>query len=233
MDDLTSAFTQRLHHIRQRIAEACTHVGREPQSVQLLPVSKSFDDAVVQTAIEAGLQRFGENRLPAIQQRLQAFPDQALDWIMIGHVQSNKAKDIARYVTELHSLDRLSVAEALDRRLQQQGRGLPVLIQLKTAQEGSKTGLEPAELTEFLRTLKAYASLKPFGVMTMATQTTDVAEQRRCFALARQAVEQAREAGFDLPCLSMGMSDDLEAAVAEGSTEVRIGSALFGTRYYA
>lgn len=223
---------QRLAVIRQNILEACHKAGRDASEVSLLPVSKTFDDASVLEAAGLGLKRFGENRLPDIRKRCENLADHDFEWVMIGHAQSNKARDIARYVTELQSLDRASLAEALDKRLEVEGRTIDVLIQLKTAAEDSKTGLEPAELVDFLQRLNAYPSLKVKGVMTMATQTTDEAEVRRCFKVAREARQRALEAGYPVHRLSMGMSQDYALAIAEGSTELRIGSALFGHRDY-
>lgn len=224
---------QRLAAIRHNIEQACHNVGRDASEVTLLPVSKTFDDTKVLEAAALGLRRFGENRLPDIRQRCENMPDQQFEWVMIGHAQSNKARDVARYVSELQSLDRESLAEALDKRLEQEGRTLDVLVQLKTAAEASKTGLEPAELIAFLQKLKTdYPCLQVKGLMTMATQTDDEAEVRRCFRAARLAQQQALDAGYAVHRLSMGMSQDYVLAIEEGSTELRIGSALFGHRDY-
>lgn len=221
----------RLQTILQRIHEAALQSGREPDSVQLLAVSKTHNDAMVQQAIALGLHRFGENRIQDIRQRLDHFADQPAQWIMIGHSQTNKAKDIARYAAELHSLDRLALAQTLDHRLQIEQRQLPVLIQVKTAQEKSKSGVDPAALFALLKEIQQYDTLQPYGLMTMATQTDDKSEIRRCFALLRQLRDQALQEGFtEIQALSMGMSNDFELAIAEGATEVRVGSALFGAR---
>lgn len=222
---------QQLLRIQQRIAEACVAVGRSASEVRLLPVSKTFAHERVQQAIDLGLTRFGENRVQDIRTRVEHFNDSTLAWVMIGHAQTNKAKDIARYASELQSLDRLSLAQALQQRLELEQRTLPVFIQVKTAQEVSKSGLEPDELLGFLQQLNGFDRLLPQGLMTMATQTTDQTEVRRCFAQLRQLRDQALEQGFEsVQRLSMGMSGDFELAIAEGATDVRVGSALFGTR---
>lgn len=223
---------QRLAAIRRNIEQACQKVGRDASEVTLLPVSKTFEDSKVLEAAALGLTRFGENRLPDIRKRCEHMPEQQFEWVMIGHAQSNKARDVARYVSELQSLDRESLAEALEKRLELEERTLDVLIQLKTAAEESKTGLEPADLVAFLQKLKAYPHLHVKGVMTMATQTDDEAEIRRCFSAARSAQQHALEAGYPVHRLSMGMSQDYVLAIEEGSTELRIGSALFGHRDY-
>lgn len=222
---------QRLQQLLQRIAIACEQAQREPQSVRLLPVSKTFSHELVQQAIMLGLTRFGENRIQDIRSRYEYFAEQPVQWVMIGHAQTNKARDIARYADELQSLDRLALAEALQRRLDGEQRCLPVYIQVKTAQEDSKFGLDPSQLMPFLAQLKHFDRLQPQGLMTMATQTDDTKEIRRCFAQLRLLRDQAQEAGYEnITRLSMGMSGDFELAIAEGATDIRVGSALFGHR---
>lgn len=221
----------RLEQIQQRIKHCCEQVGRQPDEVQLLPVSKTFPHELVRQAHGLGLQRFGENRAQDVRARYEAFADAQIQWVMIGHTQTNKARDIARYAAELQSLDRLSLAEALDRRLQREERSLDVLVQIKTAHEDSKFGLDPDELPHFLKQLQAFETLNVQGLMTMATQTEDEQEIRRCFALARSWRDRMQQAGHEgLQRLSMGMSGDFELAIAEGATEIRVGSALFGSR---
>lgn len=222
---------QQLEQIQQRIHKACEQAGRAVAEVRLLPVSKTFGHERVQQAIDLGLMRFGENRVQDIRARVEHFQNPAIQWVMIGHAQTNKAKDIARYASELQSLDRLALAQVLQQRLELEQRTLPVFIQVKTAQEQTKSGLEPSELMPFLQQLQAFDRLEPLGLMTMATQTEDQQEIRRCFAALRQLRDQALEQGFDsIQRLSMGMSGDFELAIAEGATDIRVGSALFGQR---
>lgn len=233
MDDTQTTMKERLLRVQTHIAQCCEAAGRDTDAVQLLAVSKTFANEQVQQAHELGLVRFGENRAQDLRARYEAFVDTGIQWVMIGHTQTNKARDIARYVHELQSLDRLSLAEALERRLQRAERSLDVLIQIKTAREDSKFGLDPEQLPEFLQQLKGFSTLRVQGLMTMATQTDDEDEIRRCFALARQWRDRMRDEGYtDLQRLSMGMSGDYEIAIAEGATEVRLGSAIFGARTY-
>ena len=223
----------RLQSIQQRLAQACAQNGRDPNSVRLLPVSKTFAHEQVQQAMALGLNRFGENRTQDIRDRFEYFATQPAQpqWVMIGHTQSNKAKEVARYAAELQSLDRMSLAQALQRRLEMEERLLPVYVQVKTAAEDSKSGLNPQELLSFLKNIQSLDTLQPVGLMTMATQTEDEQEIRRCFAQLRELRDAAQQAGFDyIERLSMGMSNDFELAIAEGSTDVRIGSLLFGDR---
>lgn len=222
---------QRLQLIQQRIAQACAAANREPDTVRLLPVSKTFSHHRVQQAVDLGFHRFGENRAQDLQERFEHFKSQPLQWVMIGHVQTNKAKEIARYASELQSLDRLSLAKSLQTRLVLEQRQLPVYIQIKTATEDSKFGLDPNELLGFLQQLTHFEALLPVGLMTMATKTDNKSEIRRCFSHLRQLRDQALGAGFkNIQRLSMGMSGDFELAIAEGATDIRVGSALFGER---
>jgi pyridoxal phosphate enzyme (YggS family) len=229
----TTTFAQRLGAVRARIDRACAAAGRDAAEVTLLPVSKTFDAEVIREAVGLGLNRFGENRLQEIAQKAPLLADCNVQWVVIGHVQTNKAKEVAKYATELQSLDRLALAEALDQRLKAAGRTLDVLVQLKTSPEESKFGLDPAELVGFLETLAGFETLRVKGLMTMAILSDDPAAVRACFKKLRDCRDEAARLnikGISLERLSMGMSGDLELGIAEGSTEVRVGSALFGQR---
>jgi PLP dependent protein len=165
-----------------------------------------------------------------IRDKATSLADYGIDWVVIGHLQTNKARDVARLASEVQSLDRLSLAEALDRRLQHEGRAIDVLVQVKTSPEPSKEGLPPEQLPGFLNALRACDSLRVRGLMTLAIHSNQPAEVRSCFRLLRELRDRATAQGHDLPTLSMGMSGDFPLAIAEGATEVRIGTAIFGTR---
>ena len=216
--------------IRRRVDEACRAAGRDPAEVSILPVSKTFGPEVVRAAVALGLRRFGENKVQEIRDKSGPLADCGIAWVMIGHLQTNKARDVARLASEVQSLDRLELAEALHRRLQAAGRAIDVLVQVKTSSEESKHGLPPAELSGFLDDLKRYATLRVRGLMTLATHSDDPAEVRACFRRLRELRDAERARGHELPRLSMGMSGDFPLAIAEGSTEVRIGTAIFGRR---
>ncbi|MDE2315864.1 MAG: YggS family pyridoxal phosphate-dependent enzyme [Xanthomonadaceae bacterium] len=216
--------------IRRRVDAACREAGRDPAGVSILPVSKTFDADVVRAAMALGLRRFGENKVQEIRDKSSLLADYGIAWVVIGHLQTNKAKDVARLASEVQSLDRLELAEALHRRLQLEGRSLDVLVQVKTSPEESKHGLPPAELPAFLDSLRQYDSLRVRGLMTMATHSDDPAEVRACFRRLRELRDAMQARGHGLPRLSMGMSGDFPLAIAEGATEVRIGSAIFGPR---
>ena len=216
--------------VRRRVDAACRKAGRDPAEVSILPVSKTFDADVVRAAVALGLRRFGENKVQEIRDKSSLLADCGIAWVVIGHLQTNKAKEVARLASEVQSLDRLELAEALHRRLQLEGRSLDVLVQVKTSPEESKHGLPPAELPAFLDSLRQYNSLRVRGLMTMATHSDDPAEVRACFRRLRELRDAMQARGHDLPRLSMGMSGDFPLAIAEGATEVRIGSAIFGPR---
>jgi pyridoxal phosphate enzyme (YggS family) len=226
----------RLAQIQQRIADACARAGRAPGSVVLLPVSKTFDVDAIREAMALGLNRFGENKTQEIRQKAAALAGQGLEWVLIGHLQTNKSKDAARDATEVQSLDRPDLAEALHRRLLNEGRTLDVLVQVKTSTEPSKFGMAAADVPAFLRRIATeFPTLKVKGLMTLAVNSPDPEAVRACFSALRQLRDRLRDediAGISLDRLSMGMSGDFELAIEEGSTEVRIGTAIFGARTY-
>jgi len=216
--------------IRHRVDEACRAAGRDPAEVAILPVSKTFGPEVVRAAVALGLHRFGENKVQEIRDKSGLLADCGIAWVVIGHLQTNKARDVARLASEVQSLDRTELAEALHRRLQLEGRSIDVLVQVKTSREESKYGLPPAELPTFLDRLRQYDTLRVRGLMTLAIHTDDPVEVRACFRQLRELRDAAVARGHDIPRLSMGMSGDFPLAIAEGATEVRIGTAIFGRR---
>jgi pyridoxal phosphate enzyme (YggS family) len=216
--------------VRHRVDEACRAAGRDPSEVSILPVSKTFDAGVVRAAVALGLHRFGENKVQEIRDKSGPLADCGIHWVVIGHLQTNKAKDVVRLASEVQSLDRIELAEALHRRLQAEGRGLDVLVQVKTSPEESKHGLPPGDLPAFLDNLASYDTLRVRGLMTLATHSDVPAEVRACFRQLRELRDAAQVRGHVLPRLSMGMSGDFPLAITEGATEVRIGSAIFGRR---
>lgn len=218
--------------VRQRVDEACREAGRDPSSVNILPVSKTFGPELIRAAVTLGLHRFGENKVQEIRGKAALLADCGIDWVVIGHLQTNKVKDVARLASEVQSLDRLELAEALHRRLQQEHRVIDVLVQVKTSPEPSKYGLPPEQLLAFLDTLRGYDTLRVRGLMTLAIHSSEPDEVRGCFRLLHELRDRASAQGHDLPRLSIGMSGDFPLAIAEGATEVRIGTAIFGLRLY-
>ena len=225
---------QRYKEVKNRVEQACIKAQRAPDSVRILPVSKTFGPDVLQEALDAGLRRFGENKVQEMKQKAEVFAEYPIDWVIIGYLQTNKAKEVARYASEVQSLDRLDLALALDKRLQLENRTLDVLVQVKTSPEQTKTGMPGEAVPAFLQELKAMQTLRPMGLMTVAENSDSEEKVRACFAALRHLRQQCQDqTGLSLPTLSMGMSGDFEWAIQEGSTEVRIGSAIFGQRDYA
>ena len=220
--------------VRARIQAACARVGRDPATVQLLPVSKTRDEATLRMAHAAGCRMLGENKPQEMYRKWEALADLAdLRWSAIGHLQTNKAKLVARCAAQFQALDSLRVAQALERRLQEEGRALDVFVQVNTSGEASKFGLAPDEVAAFLRQLPAFPALRVRGLMTLALLSDDSARVRECFVTLRQLRERLRQdapAGIGLEELSMGMSGDYEIAIEEGATVVRVGQAIFGAR---
>ncbi len=226
-------FQDRLSAMYLRMARAARQAGRSPQAVRLLPISKTQPVKVVRLAIAAGLKRFGENKVQELCSKADGLGQPDIEWVLVGHLQSNKVRQVAEYCSEFQALDSLKLAQALDRRLQQIGRSLDVLVQVNTSGEASKYGVEPEQLPTFVKQLPAFSSLRVRGLMTLARFSADEALVRPCFSLLRGLQEQLRQAGpagllWDE--LSMGMSGDLEWAIAEGATTVRVGRSLFGPR---
>lgn len=219
--------------VKARIGDAAVRSERDPADVRLVLVTKTVEPERVRQAIAAGQYDLGENKVQEGSRKAEALAGLPVRWSMIGHLQSNKVKDVLRFVGEVQSLDRLSLAVALEKRLQHLGRGLDVLVQVNTSSEASKYGLHPDEVAGFLKELTAFNSLRPLGFMTLARFTSEEAEVRRCFRVLRDIRDRARQdaaQGEALRHLSMGMSGDYEIAIGEGATIVRVGQAVFGPR---
>lgn len=227
-------FERNLATVRQRIADACRRVGRDSTEVRLLPVSKTVDEGRLRLAIAAGCGLLGENKVQEAHRKWKAMADlQDLRWSMIGHLQANKAKLVARFADEFQALDSLHVAVELDRRLQAEGRALDVFVQVNTSGEATKYGLHPNEVQAFVRQLPAFNSLRVRGLMTLARLSTETERVRQCFVLLhnlRSRLRQEAPSCVGMDELSMGMSSDFEIAIEEGATVVRIGQAIFGAR---
>ncbi len=227
-------FQRNLTAVQARIEDACRRVGRDPTTVRLLPVSKTKPEASLRLAHAAGCRMLGENKVQEAYRKWEAMQDLTdLRWSVIGHLQTNKAKLVARFAAEFQALDSLRVAEALDRRLQVEGRSLDVFVQVNTSGEASKYGLAPDEAGRFLRALPAFSTLRVRGLMTLALFSGEAERVRQCFVLLRTLRDRLRQdapAGTGLDELSMGMSGDFEIAIEEGATVVRVGQAIFGAR---
>ena len=225
---------QQLDTVRQRIATAATKAGRNADDIQLLAVSKTRPAEDLLEAIEAGQTRFGENYLQEALEKIAALSNQACEWHFIGPCQSNKTAALAQHFDWVHSVDRLKIAQRLsDQRLKNQYGGdqpLNICIQVNTSGEQTKSGLVPEQLETLASSIQKLPGLKLRGLMTIPAATSDIEQQRIPFHLIKQLFDDLNTKGYELDTLSMGMSNDLEAAILEGATIVRIGTALFGPR---
>ena len=227
-------FKRNLAAVQARIAAACERAGRDAAGVRLLAVSKTKPAARLRLAHAAGCNMLGENKVQEALGKWQELQDlPGLQWSVIGHLQTNKAKLVARFAAEFQALDSLRLAQALDRRLRAEGRTLDVFVQVNTSGEASKYGLAPEEVPDFVQALPAFPALRVRGLMTLALFSSDAQRVRQCFVRLRQLRDQLRAsapAGVALDELSMGMSGDFEIAIEEGATVVRVGQAIFGAR---
>jgi len=225
-----SELQENLRRIRSRIHRACEQSGRSPDSVRLMAVSKNQSPERVAEAASAGLTLFGENRIQEAKLKMPLCPG-PLEWHFIGHLQSNKARDAVSLFQVVQGVDSLALAEELQKQASKQARSLPILLEVNVAGEASKFGWDPDRLlAEFLR-LNALTRLKVHGLMTIAPYAEDPEQARPIFRRLRELRDHCSELlGAPLPVLSMGMSGDLEVAIEEGATLVRVGTALFGER---
>ncbi len=228
-----SAIATNLQAVQMRIADAAKAAGRRPESILLLAVSKTWPLSHVLDAAAAGQRAFGENYVQEGAEKAGATQQLGLDWHFIGPLQSNKTRLVAEHFAWVHSIDRLKIAERLASQRPADLPPLQVCIQINVSGEASKSGCAPEEALALCQAVSRLPGLRLRGLMAIPEPTDDVAAQRAPFRQLREIYEHIRAAGMPLDTLSMGMSHDLEAAIAEGATIVRIGTAIFGERNYA
>lgn len=224
-----STIAKNIAKVRTRIREAAQACGRDHESVGLLAVSKTKPAAAVREAHACGQSDFGENYLQEALNKQAELCDLALTWHFIGPIQSNKTRPIAEHFAWVHSVDRLKIAQRLSEQRPAQLPPLNICLQVNVSGEASKSGCAPEELPALALAVSQLPNLRLRGLMTIPEPTSDVAQQHAACARLRQLRDALN---LELDVLSMGMSDDLEAAIAEGATWVRIGTALFGARDY-
>lgn len=222
-----------LADVQERIAAAARRVDRDPREIRLLPVTKTMGDEPITWLAEAGVRLVGENKAQEARSKHDLFERLELAWAMIGHLQTNKVNQVVGSAAEVHSIDRLSLATKLDRRLRELGQTLDVFVQVNASGEASKYGLEPGDVADFVRAITPMDTLRIRGLMTLAVFSPDQARVRACFQVMTELQEQLRQ-DLDDPNrfaeLSMGMSGDFELAIECGATTVRVGQAIFGAR---
>ncbi len=221
---------ERLQDIRDRINIACESSGRDPIEVTLLPVSKNHTADAIRELTYHGCRVFGENRVQEAKLKISTCPGN-LEWHLIGHLQSNKCRDAVRFFNMIQSVDRMSIAEEINRHAQNAAKDIPVLLEVNVAGEASKHGFSPDALIEHLNAINELPRLEIHGLMTLAPWTPEPEKVRPIFRRLRGIKEECEQLlGAPLSHLSMGMSGDFEVAIEEGATMVRVGSAIFGTR---
>jgi len=231
-----SIIAANLQAVEATITAACAASRRARETVQLLAVSKTFPADAVVEAMAGGQRAFGENYLQEALDKMQEVarlqPDTPLSWHFIGPIQSNKTRPIAASFDWVHTVERLKIAQRLSEQRPPERGPLDICLQVNISGEASKSGALEPELPELARQVAALPNLRLRGLMAIPEPTTDEAQQRAAFARLRTLFERLRADGLALDTLSMGMSGDLLAAIAEGATIVRVGSAIFGARRY-
>jgi len=234
---IMSTIEEKLQAVRRAIAQAATEARRPPDSVTLLAVSKTFGADAVLAAAAAGQTAFGENYLQEALDKIatvrQALPQSAIEWHFIGPIQSNKTRPIAEHFDWVHTVEREKIAARLSEQRPEGMAELNICLQVNISGEESKSGVAPSDLPALARAVAQLPKLRLRGLMAIPEPQTDPALQRAAFAQLRVLYELLRADGLPLDTLSMGMSADLQPAVLEGATIVRVGSAIFGARDYS
>ena len=224
------SIAQNLQCLNKQIVGAEQKYARTPGSVTLLAVSKTHPADKILTAAGCGQRHFGESYLQEALPKIREIDDPGLIWHFIGPIQSNKTRGIAENFSWVHSVDRTKIARRLNEMRPQQLPPLNICIQINVSGEASKSGIDPGQLATMAAEINDLPRLRLRGLMTMPEATSDVTLQRRAFSRLRECQEKLQAAGYQLDTLSMGTTHDMEAAIAEGATIIRIGTAIFGPR---
>jgi pyridoxal phosphate enzyme (YggS family) len=225
-----------IQDVRKRISDAASACGRAPEGITLLAISKTFPVEAIARAAAAGLSRFGENRIQEAEAKILHFRrDAAFEWHLVGHLQSNKSRRAAELFDVVHSLDSIRLAEKLNQACLDAGRKLSVFLQVDLGREETKFGADPGRLREIVEAVSLLEGLRLDGLMTIPPYFEDPERTRPYFVrlrALRDALESERPGCLGRQHLSMGMSHDFEIAIQEGSTMVRVGTSIFGSRHY-
>ena len=223
---------ENIQEVHRRLVNACTKAGRDPSAARLLVVSKTFEAAAVREAHAAGERAFGENYVQEALDKIAALADlrAGIEWHLIGPLQSNKTRVVAEHFDWVHTVDRLKIAQRLSEQRPEGLAPLQVCLQVNISGEASKSGVAPADVPALAAQIAALPRLRLRGLMAIPEPAQDLDAQRLPHRQLAQLLQALREQGLALDTLSMGMSADLEAAVLEGATLVRVGSAIFGSR---
>lgn len=225
---------ENIKEVYRIISRGAMKADRSPDEVQLIVVTKTVGTAAIIAAVESGIRVFGENRVQEAKRKIlsdeiRAVPEK-LQWHLIGHLQKNKAKDAVQLFEIIHSVDSIELAEELNRQAEKIGKIQRVLVQVKLSDEETKSGIDESRLHQLLKEVTQLRHLRMEGLMTVPPYRENINEVIPYFRRLRELRDEAEKNGFSLPELSMGMSHDFEAAIMEGATMVRIGTAIFGER---
>ncbi len=221
--------------ICDRVARACEQAGRSPDDVTLVGVTKTVEPLYINAALDAGLAAIGENRVQEYLSKKDELHLEGVARYLIGHLQTNKVKSIVEHVDMIQSVDSVRLAKAIDQACAQKGIVMPVLVEVNIGEEESKDGVHASEVEELLKEIAAFSHIRVQGLMTIPPISDSEAKKRHYFSKMYQLFIDIRGKNIDnisMNVLSMGMSDDYELAIAEGSTMVRVGTAMFGQRFY-
>jgi pyridoxal phosphate enzyme (YggS family) len=222
-----------IQNIYQQIQTVCHRLGRNPAEVKLLLVTKTVSAETIKEALDVGVNLIGENKIQEALAKYQILKNENIEWHFIGHLQTNKIKDVLKFAHMIQSVDRLDLVQKLSARLQLENKIMPILIQVNTSREASKFGVAPEDALSLIPEAAKYPNLQIKGLMTIGANSEDEAKVRESFRLLKKIQQQVIHAqieGVSMEILSMGMSGDFEMALEEGANLVRIGSAIFGER---
>ncbi len=227
--------SENLHNIRNRIKEACGKAGRDVSEVTLIAVSKTFSPEDIKKAVGEGIDNIGESYVQELTRKYETLKNEPIKWHFVGPLQRNKVKYIVDFVHLIHSVESLKVCQEIEKRASRTDREINILVEVNTTREPQKHGIDPDEVTDVFNEIAVFDNVQVRGLMTMAPFVDDPNLARPSFKLLRDLRDRLLDDGipeFQVQHLSMGMSNDFEVAIEEGSTMVRIGSSIFGERPY-
>jgi len=232
---MSNLVEENLKIVRQQMELACQASGRKLEDVKLLLATKTVTLEKLRMAMQAGETLFGENKAQELRDKFPLMQQYSqVEWHFIGHLQTNKVKDVVKYVTLIHSVDRLKLGHALHRQLVKENKTMDILVQINTSYEESKFGVSPESALELVEQLSQFETLNIKGLMTIGKLNATNEETRHCFRLLKSIQAQIQERSFprvEMDVLSMGMSGDFKVAIEEGATIIRVGTKVFGERY--
>ena len=232
---MSNLVAEKLKSVRQQMELACQASGRKTEDVKLLLATKTVTLEKLQMAMRAGEVLFGENKAQELRDKFPLMQQyNRVEWHFIGHLQTNKVKDVVKYVTLIHSVDRLKLGRALHQQLVKENKTIDILVQINTSYEESKFGISPESALELVEHLSQFETLNIKGLMTIGKWNATNEETRHCFRLLKSIQAQIQERKIprvEMDILSMGMSGDFKVAIEEGATIIRVGTKVFGERY--